>query len=138
MRLTKLAALVAVLAGGAWIAAGVLSWDETGLSDESKQIWWGGLGAFALASALLGYASVTSSPIWLRAIVFLGAAALGGSIVASFDIDMEQAPVVVVSGGGAVLLAGLVGLVVRRRSSEPDEDPAAPSSGHKGGRRAAR
>lgn len=129
----KLAALVAIIAGGVWIASGVLSWDETGLSDLSTQLWWGGLGAFALASALVGYSAVTDSPLWLKLIVFFGAAALGGSIPSALDIDMENIQYVLAGAGGVMVLLGLIGLVVRGRRSEPEEvDPKA----H--GRRAAR
>ncbi|HSV37664.1 MAG TPA: hypothetical protein VLI04_02790 [Nocardioidaceae bacterium] len=129
----KLAAFVAIIAGGVWIASAVLSWDEPGLSDLSTNLWWGGLGAFALASALVGYTSVTDSPLWLKLIVFFGAAALGGSIPSSLDTDMENIQLILAIAGGVLVLLGLIGLVVRSRPSEPDEvDPKA----H--GRRAAR
>ena len=90
-------------------------------------------GAFALASALIGYSSVTDSPIWLKLIVFFGAGALGGSIPSSLDTDMENIQIVLASAGGVLVLLGLIGVAVRGRRTEPDEvDPKA----H--GRRAAR
>jgi len=133
MRTSKIAALVAILAGAAWITSGVLSWDEEGLTDLSTQLWWGGLGAFSLASALTGYSAVTKSPIWLKAIVFLGAAALGGSVVASLDTDLANAPLIIAAGGGVLLLLGLIGLVVSRGG--PGDAAGTPP---RGGRRAAR
>ena len=129
----KLAALVAIIAGGVWIASAVLSWDEDGLSDLSTQLWWGGLGAFALAFAFVGYSSVTDSPIWLKLIVFFGAAALGGSIPSSLDTDTENIQKILAGAGGVLVLLGLIGLVIRGRRTE---DEAAESA--RGGRRAAR
>ncbi len=132
MRTSKIAALVGILAGLAWVAAGVLSWGENGLTDDSTLVWWGGVGVFALASALVGFLCVTSSPGWLKAVVFLGAGALGGSIVSSVDTDLDEAPLMVLSGGAVLVLVGLIGLVARR--GRRDEEPEAA----KGGRRAAR
>ncbi|HET7736026.1 MAG TPA: hypothetical protein VFK52_08640 [Nocardioidaceae bacterium] len=135
MRSSKLAALVAIIAGGVWIASALLSWDDEGLSDLSTQLWWGGLGAFALASALVGYAAVTHSPIWLRLVVFFGAAALGGSILSALDLEMEAIQTVLVSLGGVLVVLGLGGLLRRSRRTEPVVDD---SHSHRGGRRAAR
>ena len=135
MRSTKLAALVAIIAGGVWIASSLLSWDEDGLSDLSTQLWWGGLGAFALASALVGYAAVTHSPIWLRLVVFFGAAALGGSILSALDIETDSIQTVLVSMGGVLVVLGLGGLMRRSRPAEGEVEEA---HSHKGGRRAAR
>ena len=132
MRTSKIAALVAILAGAAWIASGVLSWDEDGLTDLSAQLWWGGLGAFSLASALTGYSAVTNSPVWLKAIVFVGAAALGGSVVSSLDTDLENAHLIIAAGGVVLVLFGLIGLFVGRGGSDDVEPPP------RGGRRAAR
>lgn len=134
MRSSKLAALVAIIAGGVWIASGILSWDDAALSDLSEQLWWGGLGAFALTSALVGYAAVTNSPIWLKLVVFFGAAALGGSILSALDTEMENIQTVLVSMGGVLVLLGLIGLVRRSKPSEPVQEERS----HRGGRRAAR
>jgi hypothetical protein len=135
MRTSKIAALVAILAGLVWVASGALSWDERGLTDLSSQLWWVGVGAFALASALTGYAAVTNSPIWLKAVVFLGAAALGGSVVSTLDTDIDQAYVVVTCAGALLLLLGVIGLLVGRvRKPAVEAEPKPP----KGGRRAAR
>jgi hypothetical protein len=132
MRTSKIAAFAAVLAGLVWIASGALSWNEHGLTDLSTDLWWGGLGLFAVASAFTGYASVTNSPLWLKLIVFFGAAALGGSVVSSLDIKMDNAHLLVVLCGGVVLLLGLIGMLVRRRpKAEVVDQP-------KHGRRAAR
>jgi hypothetical protein len=135
MRSSKLAALVAIIAGGVWIASALLSWDDDGLSDLSTSLWWGGLGAFALTSALVGYAAVTRSPIWLRVVVFVGAAALGGSILSALDLEMEAIHTVLVSLGGVLVVLGLGGLIRRSRQAEPAADEA---HSHRGGRRAAR
>ena len=135
MRSSKLAALVAIIAGGVWIASALLSWDDEGLGDLSTSLWWGGLGAFALASALVGYALVTHSPIWLRVVVFVGAAALGGSILSALDTDMEAIQTVLVSLGGVLVVLGLGGMLRRSKRAEPVADEA---TSHRGGRRAAR
>ncbi len=134
MRTSKIAALAALVTGLVWISSGLLSWGEVGLSADSTQVWWAGVGVFALTSALTGYTGVTNSPVWLRVIVFVCAGALGGSVVASFDTDLDQAPVAVAAAGGVVLLLGLIGLLVGwgRRRSEADGPE------HRGGRRAAR
>ena len=132
MRSRKLAALVAIIAGGVWIASGILSWDTDGLSDLSEQLWWGGVGAFALASALVGYSSVTTSPIWLRIVVFVGAAVLGGSIVSSVDTDMANMHLVLVAAGAFLVVLGLAGLAAGGGGRDEPEEPT-----HRG-RRAAR
>lgn len=129
----KIAALAAIIAGGVWIASGVLSWDESGLSDLSTQLWWGGVGAFGLTSALVGLATATRAPMWLRILLFVCAGALGGSVVSVLETDRAEAPMILVVGGGALVLLGLVGLVVRRRQAAPEQ-----GEGHKGGRRVAR
>ncbi|QLQ09638.1 MAG: hypothetical protein HZY75_03645 [Nocardioidaceae bacterium] len=96
---TKLPALLAVLAAGLWVAAGAVSWDRAGLSDTSEMLWWAGLGVFALASAFTGYASVTDSPLWLKAVVFVGAGALGGSVLSAFDTATKNAYLFVGAAG---------------------------------------
>ena len=136
MRSSKLAALVAIIAGGVWIASGVLSWDEQELSDLSTQLWWGGLGVFALASALVGYTLVTHSPVWLRLIVFAGAGALGGSVLSLLNIEMDDVHIVLASLGGVLVVLGLGGLI--RRSKPTGETEAQEVPPRRGGRRAAR
>jgi peptidoglycan/LPS O-acetylase OafA/YrhL len=133
MRTSKIAALAGILSGLLWIAAGALSWDETGLNDDSTMAWWAGLGFFVLASALVGYSAVTRSPLWLRVVVFVGAGALGGSILSSLDIEMDNAYLVVGTLGVVLLLVGLVGLMVRSGQGGSHTEPPP-----RGGRRAAR
>jgi peptidoglycan/LPS O-acetylase OafA/YrhL len=135
MRATRFAGFVAVLAGAAWITAGVLSYSDHGLSDRSEQVWWGGVGGFTLACALLGYSSVTKSPWWLRLIVFVGAAALGGLPVSTFQTDLDHADLYVIGGGAVVALIGLYLLFRRTRRDESYVEPQPPQ---RGGRRAAR
>jgi peptidoglycan/LPS O-acetylase OafA/YrhL len=135
MRTSKIAAFAAILAGLVWIASGALSWDKVGLTDSSTTLWWTGLGLFALASALTGYSSVTNSPIWLKALVFLGAAAVGGSVVSMLDTEMDNAHLVIAVLGAVVLVLGLIGLLVGRGGALVDETLPEPP---KHGRRAAR
>lgn len=131
---TKLPALLAVLAAGLWVAAGAVSWDRAGLSDTSEMLWWAGLGVFALASAFTGYASVTDSPLWLKAVVFVGAGALGGSVLSAFDTATKNAYLFVGAAGVVLfLLAVLLLALTRNRRDEFDPEPGS-RGGHRAGR----
>ena len=139
MRTSKIASVVAILTGIIWLVASGLSWGDSALSDLSETLWLGGLGGFALASGLTGYASVTRSPLWLRAIVFLGAIALGVSIMSTVPMDNESSYVVVAAVGALVLIVGLLSLLTVRGHADghgDDNDDTPPPPVH--GRRAAR
>jgi hypothetical protein len=131
VRTSRLTAGVAVVTGLLWMLASALSWQDDGLDDPSTTVWWIGLGGFALASALTGYAAVTQSPIWLRIVVFVCAGALGGSVLSALDVDMPSAYLVVGALGTATLMVGVLTLV-RGRGEVADHEP--PLRGRRAGR----
>lgn len=131
MRTSKMAALVALLAGLVWVAAGVLARGGDGLDPDAERLWWAGLGVFALASALAGYAGATKAPLWLKVVVFVGAGALGGSVLATVDTQSSSADLVALGAGALLVLVGLIALVTGRRTRQKPEPPVR-------GRRAAR
>jgi hypothetical protein len=132
MRTSKMASVVAALTGLVWVTAGVLSWQDDGLSDSSATLWWVGVAGFGLASALVGYASVTRAPVWLRVLVFVCAGALGASVASVIDTDLSSANLLAAALGVVLVALGVVGLVRGRGGAGGQEPPV------QHGRRAAR
>lgn len=129
MTVSRLGSIAAVLGGVAWIAAALLAWGEDELG---AALYYAGFALLVVAFAALGYALVSTAPVWLRAVVTLATPALGAMVWLILDDAIPQAYVAAVVGGVLLLVGGGIGL--SQADGPAERTPPPPARG----RRAAR
>lgn len=118
-----------VLGGLLWVLRLVLDLAGALGDTASDALLWTGAALLAVAVLELGLGLVGRAPVWLRAVVAVGAVALATSVVAVLHGDGDG---VVVDGVlGLVAIAVSVRLLVRRRR----ERAATAAPGRRGGQR---
>jgi hypothetical protein len=130
MSVSRLGSFAAVLGGAAWIVAALLAWGEDELG---AALYLGGFALLVAAFAALGYALVSTAPVWLRAVVTLATPALGAMVWLIIKDAIPQAYVAAVVGGVLLVVGGGIGLS-QAGGPAASEEPPPPQRG----RRAAR
>ena len=107
MSVSRLGSIAAVLGGAAWIVAALLAWGEDELG---AGLYVAGFVLLVVAFAALGYALVTTAPVWLRAVVTLATPALGAMVWLILKDAIPQAYVAAVVGGVLLVVGGGIAL----------------------------
>lgn len=129
MTVSRLGSIAAVLGGVAWVAAAVLGW---GADEVLPGLYAAGFALLVLALAALGYALVTTAPLWLRVVVTAATPVLGVMVWLIVEDAIGRGYLAMVVGGVLLLVGGGIGL------SRAGGRPAGPSPAAHRGRRAAR
>lgn len=127
MSVSRLGSFAAVLGGVAWIAAALLAWGEDELE---AALYLGGFALLVAAFAALGYALVSTAPVWLRAVVTLATPALGAMVWLIIKDAIPQAYVAAVVGGVLLVVGGGIGLS-QAGGPAASEEPPPPRGGHR-------
>ncbi len=101
----RVASVVLVLAGGAWVAAGALGRG----SAPNAPAYLAGLVLGLLGLAVLGYSLVGTAPVWLRAVVTVATPALGYMVWATVKDAFVHDSVPVAVAGLLLAVAGATG-----------------------------
>lgn len=107
MTISRLGSVAAVLAGAAWVVAALLAWGE---GELDATLYLAGFALLVAAFAALGYALVSTAPVWLRGVVTLGTPALGAMVWLIIADAIGQAYVAAVVGGVLLVFGGGIGL----------------------------
>lgn len=154
MHAIKTATVAALFGGLAWFVQALLVWGSGGGPDNGGGGNGGGalaavcyvVGAVALAAALLagGYSTVSTAPLWLRAVVPVAALLLGWIVLGSISTaagdlgsgdGWARDEVGVLVFAAVALVAGAAGLV-RVRTVAPPPRSGAPETRRTAGHRA--
>ncbi len=119
MNVRTVTALLALVGGLVWAAAGAVGWGDDPVTGAANTLALLGFVVLALAGAGLGYALVTTAPVWLRAVVTVCAGALVALVVTSIAPDLDFPATVLVVAGVVVALLGGLGLALGRRTATP-------------------
>lgn len=118
MNVKTVAAGSGLLGGLVWIVAAGMGWGDDPLTGTSHTLWLVGYGLFVVCAGLSGYSLVTGAPVWLRAVVTLGAGALAAVVVLSFAPELEVPALPVMVGGVLLILASAAAFLVIRRTGQ--------------------
>ena len=127
MSVSRLGSIAAVLGGVAWIVAALLAWGEDELG---AALYLMGFALLVAAFAALGYALVSTAPVWLRAVVTLATPALGAMVWLIIKDAIPQAYVAAVVGGVLLVVGGGIGLS-QADGPAASEEPPPPRGGHR-------
>lgn len=138
MTISRVGSLAAVLGGLVWIVAAVIGWGD----DELDQpLYLAGLVLLVLAFVALGYALVSSAPVWLRVVVAVATPLLGLMVWLILRDSLSSEYVAVLAGGVLLLVGGAIALGRSGRAGRagaqpparrPDREP--PKHGHRADR----
>lgn len=118
MNVKTVAAGSGLLGGLVWIVAAGMGWGDDPLTGTSHTLWLVGYGLFVVCAGLSGYSLVPGAPVWLRAVVTLGAGALAAVVVLSFAPELEVPALPVMVGGVLLILASAAAFLVIRRTGQ--------------------
>jgi hypothetical protein len=131
MTVTRLGSVAALVGGLLWVVAAVLGWgDDT----VNQALSLGGLALLVVAFAALGYALVTTAPVWLRAVVTVATPVLGAMVWVIVADSVSTEYVAVLAGGLLLLVGGGVALPRGRRTTVERPGPPPRAPGHRAAR----
>lgn len=118
MTVRTIAAALGLAGGLVWVLAGALGWGESPVTGPAATLATFGVLVLAAAGSFGGYCLVPTAPVWLRAVVTLGAGALVALVAISIAPGLEFPGSLLLGVGVLLLLIGGLSLRASRPAAE--------------------